>query len=275
MQGAFPAGHYYSPIPSRDDVLIHLSSKSKIENKLPEIDFKKNEQSRRLKVFESFYGDMPFREEKSANLRYYFSQIYFCYADAIFLYAFLRHTCPNRIIEVGSGFSSTVILDTVDRFFSSPPKITFVEPHADRLKNLIRPSDMVEHQILEMKVQDAPKSLFNSLQAGDLLFIDSSHVVKCGSDVQFLMFDVLPRLPKGTFVHFHDIFYPFEYPQEWLLSGRYWNEIYLLRAFLAYSSDWEIYFFNSYVAEVFKGVLSEKMPLCLKNPGGSIYIRRV
>jgi hypothetical protein len=89
-----------------------------------------------------------------------------------------------------------------------------------------------------------------------------------------LMFEVLPQLPTGVFVHFHDVFYPFEYPAEWLLKGVYWNEDYLLRAFLSYNSEWEIFFFNTYIATVFKDFLLEKMPLCLKNTGGSLYIRR-
>ena len=81
-------------------------------------------------------------------------------------------------------------------------------------------------------------------------------------------------MPTGVFVHFHDVLYPFEYPAEWLLKGIYWNEDYFLRAFLSYNSAWEISFFNTYVATVFKDFLLEKMPLCLKNTGGSLYIRR-
>lgn len=106
------------------------------------------------------------------------------------------------------------------------------------------------------------------------MFIDSSHVVKCGSDLQFLIFEVLPYLKPGVFVHFHDIAYPFEYPSEWLLEGRYWNENYFLRAFLSYNSEWSIHFFTTYVYFRFGDLIREKMPLCTKNPGGSLYIQR-
>lgn len=119
-----------------------------------------------------------------------------------------------------------------------------------------------------------PIEVFTALDSGDLLFIDSSHVIKCGSDVQFLMFQVLPNLSKGVFLHFHDVFYPFDYPDWVLLEGRYWNELYFLRAFLSYNSEWKIYFFNTYVATVFKDYIQENMPLCLKNPGGSLYIQK-
>ncbi len=95
------------------------------------------------------------------------------------------------------------------------------------------------------------------------------------SDLHFLIFEVLPVIQPGVFVHFHDIFRTFDYPSEWLLKGRYWNEAYFLRAFLAYNTQWEIYFFNSYVGEVFRDVLAQEMPLCLKNAGGSLYLRRL
>jgi hypothetical protein len=117
--------------------------------------------------------------------------------------------------------------------------------------------------------------VFMSLQDGDLLFIDSSHVMKCGSDVQFLMFEVLPRLRVGVVVHFHDVFDSFEYPEDWLLKGWYWNESYALRAFLSYNAAWEIYLFGNYAVKTFAEFFKQKMPLCLENPGGSLYIRRI
>ncbi len=138
----------------------------------------------------------------------------------------------------------------------------------------MKPQDNNKITLIEDRVQRVPIGTFKSLQAGDLLFIDSSHVLKCGSDIQFLMFDVLPQLPVGVFVHFHDVFDSFEYPTEWLLEGRYWNEGYVLRAFLSYNNAWEIYLFGNYAVRAFEKFFAEKMPLCVKNPGGSLYIRR-
>jgi predicted O-methyltransferase YrrM len=273
-EGLYQAGHYYSPIPKHEEILAYLESTKTDKIELPAINLNRQNQSELLKAFQAFYDDLPFPEKKNQECRYYYDQSFFCYADAIFLYSFLRNMNPQRIIEVGSGFSSAVILDTVEKFFFHQPEMTFIEPYPDRLRGLLRPHDEGATRIIERKVQEVPIDTFSSLRAGDLLFIDSSHVVKCGSDVQFLMFEVLPHLPSGVFVHFHDVFYPFEYPAEWLLKGRYWNEDYFLRAFLSYNSEWEISFFNSYVATVFKDILLEKMPLCLKNTGGSLYIRR-
>lgn len=283
--GRYPAGHYSSPIPKHDDILVYLQSR-KIQQRanstltednnieLPDIHLNKESQFEILQEFKNFYNDLPFHEQPHNGLRYYYDQGYFCYADAIFLYSFLRHTKPKRVIEIGSGFSSAVILDTADFFLNHHPEITFVEPYPDRLINILKPQDKEIVKIIERKVQEVPIETFTSLQPGDLLFIDSSHVIKCGNDMHFLMFDILPRIPVGVFVHFHDIFYPFEYPAEWLLTGRYWNEDYFLRAFLAYNSEWKVYFFNTYVAAIFKKFIAEYMPLCLKNTGGSIYIQR-
>jgi hypothetical protein len=152
--------------------------------------------------------------------------------------------------------------------------MTLIEPYPQSLKRLLRPEDEKRIRVLDKPVQVVPLSIFNTLQSGDLLFLDSSHVMKCGSDVQFLLFEVLPRLPAGVFVHFHDVLRNFEYPRYWLESGIYWNEDYVLRAFLAYNNAWDIYFFNDHVGFVFQQFIAENMPLCRKNPGGSLYLRR-
>jgi hypothetical protein len=269
--GTYPPGHFYSPIPARDEVNASLQIRDRT---LSDVDLNKEEQFKRLQEFHKFYGDLPFTHEPSQITRYYYNQTIFCFADAIFLYSFLRQNRPRRIIEVGSGFSSAVILDTIERFFDKPPDFTMIEPYPLTLKRILRPADRDKVRLIENKVQNVPLQTFSDLHAGDLLFIDSSHVVKCGSDVQFLLFEVLPRIEPGVFVHFHDVFDGFEYPENWLEQGWYWNEVYFLRAFLAYNSAWEISFFNNYACKVFKDFLAEKMPLCLRNPGGSLYLRR-
>jgi len=271
--GSFPAGHYHSPIPTVEDIRARLQAQP-AGSDIAGVDLQPERQAELLRGFAAFYRDLPFPEERTAGHRYYFDQTVFCYADAILLYSFLRQFQPRRIIEIGSGFSSAVMLDTIDRFFERPPDVTLVDPAADRLNHVLRADDWNRVTFLHHQVQNVPLSLFETLDAGDLLFIDSSHVVKCGSDLQFLMFDVLPRLPVGVFVHFHDVFDGFEYPAEWLLNGMYWNEDYLLRAFLLHNRAWEIVLFNDYAVRRLSTWFAEHMPLCLKNPGGSLYIRR-
>jgi predicted O-methyltransferase YrrM len=269
-QGLFPAGHYHSPVPSPEDL-----QRRPLNADLLDIELNTDEQFRLLQEFSDFYSDMPFPDTQSETCRYHFDQHWFCHADAIFLYSFLRREQPRRIIEIGSGFSSAVMLDTIERFLPFRPLITFIEPNPDRLHNILKPEDRSHTRILTQHVQDIATDELTSLESGDLLFIDSSHVVKYGSDLVVLMFEVLPRLKAGVFVHFHDVFYPFEYIREWLAQGTYWNEAYFLRAFLAYNSAWKIHFFGNYAGNRFADFIGTHMPLCLKNPGGSLYIRRV
>jgi predicted O-methyltransferase YrrM len=273
-QGAYPAGHYYSPIPSNEDVLAYVKSRMPPDSELPGIELNKQGQHALLSEYVHYYNEIPFSDEKTPEQRYYYDNIWFSYSDAIFLYCFLRKNMPKRIIEVGSGFSSAVILDTIDSCFSEQPEVTFIDPHPERLISLLRNGDREQVRLINKKIQEVPSDLLLALNSGDFLFIDSSHVVKCGSDLQFLMFEILPRLRSGVIVHFHDVFYPFDYPSEWPMEGRYWNENYFLRAFLSYNYSWSIRFFNSYVHFMFSDLIKEKMPLCVKNPGGSLYIQR-
>ena len=123
-------------------------------------------------------------------------------------------------------------------------------------------------------VQNVPLAAFEELGDNDILFIDSSHVCKAGSDVNFLVFNVLPALAPGVVVHFHDIGWPFEYPLQWIADGRAWNEAYLLRAFLQYNRSFEILVFNSYAYRTFRSFFEKRMPLYLERPGGSLWLRK-
>ena len=100
---------------------------------------------------------------------------------------------------------------------------TFIEPYPECLKSLLTPYDNV--RIIEEKLQNVDMGIYSSLQAGDILFIDSTHVSQIDSDVNLYLFDILPRLKKGVLIHIHDILYPFEYYKEWIYSGRAWNEM--------------------------------------------------
>lgn len=274
-QGRYPAGHYYSPIPLKRDVQALLS---KIDHsttlRVDEVELQIDHQREVLERLTLFYEELPFTEDPDKN-RYYFNQSWFRYFDAISLYGFLRDKNPKRIIEVGSGYSSAVMLDTIDLFLVNKPKMIFIEPNPERLNSLLRDGDRANVTILEIPVQEVNIEIFTELEENDLLFIDSSHVLKYGSDLHYLFFQIIPRMNVGVFIHFHDIIYPFEYFKNWLQEGRYWNEAYFLRAFLAYNDSWKIHFFNSFAATKFANELSIQMPLCLKDPGGSIYIQRV
>ena len=270
-----PAGHFYSPIPDmrevlrRGDVLFRRNVSD-----CPGVDVRAEEQLELVDRLTQFYGELPFPETPNGSTRYYFGNQFFRHGDAIVLYAMIRYFRPRRVIEVGSGFSSAVMLDTNERFLDKATRFTFIEPYPERLLSLITRDDKENCEILESPVQDVDLAVFETLGPGDILFIDSSHVVKAGSDVPHLLFNVLPGLRAGVIVHFHDVFWPFEYPKEWLMAGTAWNEAYFIRAFLEYNDKFEVLLFNSFIAERHREVLRDKMPLALTDPGASLWLRK-
>lgn len=265
-----PPGHFYSPIPGPADI----ERRETVSESIADVELNTAGQEQLLADLSRFYSELPFGETQTTGCRYYFNQDLYCYADAIYLYAMLRQFRPRRLIEVGSGFSSAVTLDTYERFLGNSLTCTFIEPYPDRFKKLAAAGRPQPYTLLEQPVQDVPLETFDVLEANDILFIDSSHVSKVGSDVNHLLFHVLPRLRAGVLIHFHDIFYPFEYPLEWLQEGRAWNEAYLVRAFLQNNSTYQILLFASYVGMHFKDLLAEKMPLCLKNTGAALWLQK-
>ena len=272
----FPPGHYHSPIPSKEEI---LKRKEKIftvgKKEIDGIDLNETEQLRLLEEIKAYYSEIPFGSNKKDNLRYYFENGSYSYSDAIFLYSVIRHFKPRRIIEAGSGFSSAVMLDTNEYFFQNKIKCIFIEPYPELLLSILREDDKNNHKIIDRCIQDVDVASFKELKENDILFIDTSHVSKTGSDVNYILFDILPKLEKGVLIHFHDIFYPFEYPDKWVLGGRAWNENYILRAFLQYNSKFKIVFFNTFLEYYYKDWFDKNMPLCLKNKGGSIWLVKV
>ena len=159
--------------------------------------------------------------------------------DADLLYATVRSARPRLVIEVGSGFS-TLVLDQAARRNAedgAPARLVTIDPYPSPL---IAP---LETELHPVRGTEVPLSEFEALEAGDILFCDTTHTVKLGSEVNYLILEVLPRLAPGVLVHFHDVFLPWEYPRKWPLRSRwYWSEQYLLQAFLAFNPAFEILF---------------------------------
>jgi hypothetical protein len=271
-----PPGHFYSPIPDLGEVkrkapaLFRRGAMS-----LPGVDLREDAQLALLDSLSRYYDEIPFGESANGDSRYHYRNGFFGNSDAIVLYAMLRHFRPKRVIEVGSGYSSAVMLDTNNRFLDDAVALTFIEPFPGRLRSIFTRDDEARHTVIESPVQDVPHELFTRLRAGDFLFVDSSHVVKTGSDVAHLIFNVLPDLAPGVFIHFHDIMWPFEYPEDWVFEGRAWNEAYVLRAFLQYNREFEIVYFTSFMGNCHADKLETRMPLCLENTGVSLWLRKV
>ena len=130
-------------------------------------------------------------------------------------------------------------------------------------------------RVFEKPVQQVPLSIFDALQAGDILFINSTHVLRTGGDVCFELFEILPRLSRGVLVHFHDMFWPFEYPRSWSVDeNRSWNELYAVRAFLSYNDAWGIVLFNDYLAKLERPMIEATYPQFLHNSGGALWLLR-
>lgn len=279
-----PPGHFYSAIPEfsaaeRSWERIEQSSRATVLGS-DALALNESEQMALLEAFKPFYDEIPFPKQSTSGFRYYFENEFYSYSDAVMLYCMMRHFRPKQVVEVGSGFSSALMLDTDERFLAQQTAFTFIEPNPERLRGLLRDEDDDKKnttgtvRILEKFVQDVDFSVFAALSAGDMLFVDSSHVAKVGSDLNYIFFNILPLLQDGVLVHFHDIHYPFEYPRGMIADGVAYNEAYMLRAFLSYNTRFSVRMFNTMLEERHEAWFQEQMPLCLLNRGGSIWIQK-
>jgi predicted O-methyltransferase YrrM len=275
-----PPGHFYSVIPEFHAVQsawehVEQASRATIHTS-DALELNEAEQMALLQAFKPFYDEIPFPKQSTSGFRYYFENEFYSYSDAVMLYCMMRHFRPKRVVEIGSGFSSALMLDTNERFFAASGGIdfTFIEPNPERLRSLLRPSDSERARVLEEFVQNVDSSIFTALSAGDMVFVDSSHIAKVGSDLNYIFFNILPLLQDGVLIHFHDIHYPFEYPRAMIADGVAYNEAYMLRAFLSYNARFAVRMFNTMMEERHEAWFREQMPLCLLNRGGSIWIQK-
>ena len=259
--------HYYSPIPDTRALTDHLWA---IESQLVGIDLNRDFQLHLLsKVFPEFkneYNDFP---HSATGYEFAFDNPNFGGTDALVLYCMLRHFNPSLIIEIGSGWSTRLSSKAALR--NGDTNIVCIDPFADDVvAKLPRVS-----KVISKRVETLDLSFFQQLGDRDVLFIDSSHTVKCGGDVNFLYLEVLPRLKKGVIVHSHDVFFPKEYPKEWVRDLHlFWNEQYLLQAFLTFNSEFELLFCNSYMGMKYLKMMKAVFPKAPWWGGGSCWFRR-
>lgn len=277
IRSAHENGHFYSPVvnPAELDAERIWPTQPQILG----IDFDDAGHERILReTFPRFMPDYdyPERLEETPELRdFYTRNSQFSWLDARAFFVLLREWRPRRVIEVGSGFSTLLAADVNRRFFDGGADIACIEPYP---RAFLRNGVPGVTRLIEEKVQNVALDEFAALQAGDILFIDSSHVAKTGSDVNFLYFEVLPRLASGVRVHIHDIFLPHDYPREWVLGeNRSWNEQYLLRALLMHSAGFRVVFGCSYAFWRFPELVCAALahPKGHAFAGGSFWIERV
>ena len=270
----FPPGHFYSPYVDVEEVRLRAESIYDFSADVPGIDLRIEAQFDLLLEIADQYASFPYGPDQSEGLRYNLDNGMFGASDASLLYCLLLHLAPRRVIEIGSGWSSGLMLDVAESLGDESFALTLIEPNTQRLREVLAPEDLSEVEIAESRLEDVDLELFDTLGSGDVLFVDSTHVAKAGSDVNTLFFDVLPRLASGVVVHIHDVFYPFEYPLRWLEMGRAWSESYLLRAFLQFNDEFEILLFGHLMHLRAHGLMAALFPQTLNNRGASFWMRR-
>ena len=258
-----PPGHYYSPLTTVEDG--QRAAQWSTTNQTPVgINMDQTKTTALATQLAPMWKDLQQDGRYHRDLMYE-------QADAAVYHSMLRHFRPQLVIEIGSGYSTAVALDTIDTH-DLPTRVDCIDPNPERLKSLLRPTDTVA--ITPSLVQDVPLETYQQLGRNDFLFIDSTHVVKAGSDVVWTTLRVLPSLAPGVIVHIHDMFWPLEYQQKWLLQRRDWNEIYLIHAFLSGNPEWEVLIFNDEVWHNQPELVAEHLPNTANSRPGGLWLQK-
>lgn len=195
--------------------------------------------------------------------------------DSFILYAMIRGNKPKKMIEIGSGESTFISLEALSKNRSEGSRFSFhaIEPYPNHKLLSLKDSDF---NLIIAKIQNVPTSF---IQDVDLLFIDSSHVSKIGSDVNYEILQLLPLLKIGAVVHWHDIMFPCEYPKSWIDKGTFWNESYMVHSFMLFNTSFEIIWASRYMQIYNHLTLCSKINFfSIEDPSqqlSSFWIRRV
>lgn len=265
---AKPFGHYESPFPtkmeyeySRKWTANPCNIKLNIERQLE---------------FVQYIGQQvgEYKEKYNKDKFRFHSNNMFDFGEAMVYHGVIRYFRPNRIIEIGSGYSTAMALDTMEFWDDCHGRVLCIEPYPARLLGILKQGDDKTIELKKGFLQNVLLSEFERLERNDILFIDSSHVLKSGGDVAMEYLQILPHLKPGVVIHIHDIFYPFSYPSEWVAEGRPYNEAFLLQAFLIGNDDYEILFWEDYIekfhADAWREHCRENLPV-----GSSFWMRKI
>lgn len=269
--GVFPIiKHYYEPFYTADQ----LSKRFDINRELPGIDFRNAEQLELLKQFNYQHELIEISKLPANTLNYSFEKGPFLSGDSEILFSFVRHFKPKRIIEIGCGHSTLMIQHAIAYNINEDKQYECthicIEPFENDWLNKLNV------EVIRQKVEDIDVSFFNTLSENDFLFIDSTHMIRPQGDVLFEYLQLLPTINKGVIVHVHDIFTPRDYLEEWLKDGvNFWNEQYLLEAFLTYNSEFEILCAVNYLKHNNFNEISKSCPfLKEEREPGSFWMKR-
>jgi len=274
-----PAGHYFSPVvdPAQiEDYYARSSTTSVDELRAGGIAIDIEGMNAFWKANRSFIAKSPWTNCADSGHRYFYDGGPYPRGDANTVRAMMNHFRPKRVIEVGSGFSSAAILDTAEELGLDAFTLTCIEPYPQRLKGQLRESDYARVEILEEGVQTVAIERFDALEAGDICFIDSTHVLKTGSDVHHELFRIIPRLKPGVMLHFHDCRFPLEYSRKQVFEKNYsWNEVYAVRALLMHSTKFRIFFWGSLFEKLNPQLVRNTLFEYARNPGSALWIETI
>ncbi len=266
--------HYYEPLINPNK---HLLKSLRTDRNLKGIDFNIEKQKEIINSFEYVDELVEFPEDGTNGNQYYYNNSTFESGDSEYLYSMIRKFKPRKIIEIGSGFSTKMMVNAIKYNKADDTnyecELACVEPFEYKsIENL--PIDLIKKRIENIDID-----IFTKLKENDILFIDSSHIIRPQGDVLFEIQGILPLLSKGVFIHFHDIFTPKDYLDEWIYnSHRLWNEQYILESFLTFNSYFEIIGSLNFLKHNYWELLSSKCPILRKNnkmEPGSFWIRKI
>lgn len=264
----WPPGHFYSPYPDLDEISGRYDALSDpTKTVLPGLDLCIEQQLANLNSFIEM--DRP----TLAELEFDSDNDAYRAGDAMVLVAQIIAETPKRVVEIGSGHSTALIQQLIRKKDLDIEHLV-IDPYPELIFGLLGPEPIQGLELKREPLQAVDPSLVEVLSEGDILFVDSSHVSKAGSDVNALLFEWLPRLPVGVRVHFHDIQFPFESRWDWITQGRVWTESYLLRAFMSFNTQFEITFFTDQLNKQYAGRI-EQLGSEFEKSGSSLWIRRV
>ena len=267
--------HFFFPIPNTESLTDGLWEK---ESELVGINMNPKAQLQLLKeVFPQYEKETVYPKTKTANPHeFYLENGSFGSVDAEVLHALIRHFKPKRIIEIGSGYSTLVSAKACQlnkQKDGATTELIAIEPYPNETLKQGIPGLT---ELIEKPLEQVPLSMFEGLGENDFLFIDSTHVLKIGGDVKYLYLEVLPRLAGGVIVHSHDIFFPAEYPEQWVRENHwFWTEQYLLQAFLMFNREFEVLWASQYMSRRYPKEVALTFPSY--NDGaypGSLWIKR-
>jgi predicted O-methyltransferase YrrM len=272
--------HFYEPIPDTQTLPEELWQGQPYS---AGIDFNEPDHLKLLKSFSTRYRleyDAFAPHATPDPYAFHHDQFMFRSVDAEILYCMIRHLVPRRIIEIGSGFSTLVTAQAMQKNAHEQGvqcALTCIEPFPPAYLKLGVPG-LQDFRLLERPLQSVSLEEFQALSEDDILFIDSSHVVKIGSDVLCEFLQILPRLAVGVVVYVHDIFLPAEYQWRWVKELHvFWNEQYLLQAFFMFNRAFQVLWAGSYMhlnhADALQEAFGSYDPT--KEWPGSFWMRRI